>query len=306
MRLLLIVNATASSVTARRRVVIQAALGSGHSLEVAETKERGHATELARTAAADGVDCVVVLAGDGTLNEAANGLVGTETALAPLPGGSTNVFARTIGFSTDAIEATGQLLQALDTREFQRVGVGSVDGRRFLFHAGFGFDAAVVEQVERRSSLKRWFAHPLFLVSAFDTWFRRFDRKKDRFEVELESGEVVERVGLAIASNTNPYTYLGNMPVKIDPGLGLDSELTLTLWQDLKLIMLIRTGVSTLGSRRTFRRHRKVQQYRHVERFRISGGQEIHYQVDGDHLGTGSHFDVCFEPDALTLVIPTA
>ena len=306
MRLLLIVNATASSVTARRRVVIQAALGSGHSLEVAETTERGHATRLARAAGAEGVDCVVVLAGDGTLNEAANGLVGTQTALAPLPGGSTNVFARTIGFSTDAIEATGQLLQALDARAFQRVGVGSVDERRFLFHAGFGFDAATVEQVERRSALKRWFAHPLFLVSAFDTWFRRFDHKKDQFRVELDGGEVVERIGLAIASNTNPYTYLGNLPVKVDPELGLDSKLTLTMWQDLKLVMLIRTGVSSLGSRRTFRRHRKVKQYQDVEHFRISGEREIHYQLDGDHLGTGTRFDVRFEPDALTLVIPTA
>ncbi len=306
MRLLLIVNATASSVTARRRVVIQAALGSGHTLEVAETTERGHATRLAQAAAASDVDCVVVLAGDGTLNEAANGLVGTQTALAPLPGGSTNVFARTIGFSTDPIEATGQLLQALDARAFQRVGVGSVDGRRFLFHAGFGFDAATVEQVERRSALKRWFAHPLFLVSAFDTWFRRYDRKQDRFNVELDPGEVVERIGLAIASNTNPYTYLGNMPVKIDPELGLDSKLTLTMWQDLKLVMLIRTGVSSLGSRRTLRRHRKVQQFQDVEHFRISGERDIHYQVDGDHLGTARHFDVRYEPDALTLVIPSA
>ncbi len=306
MRLLLIVNATASSVTARRRVVIQAALGSGHQLDVAETTERGHATRLARAAGADGVDCVVVLAGDGTLNEAANGLVGTQTALAPLPGGSTNVFARTIGYSTDAIEATGQLLQALDARAFQRIGVGSVDDRRFLFHAGFGFDAATVEQVERRSGLKRWFAHPLFLVSAFDTWFRRFDHRNDQFQVELDDGEVVERIGLAIASNTNPYTYLGNLPVKIDPELGLESKLTLTMWQDLKLVMLIRTGVSSLGSRRTLRRHRKVKQLQDVEHFRISGTREIHYQVDGDHLGTGTRFDIRFEPDALTLVIPTA
>ena len=81
--------------TPRRRVRIQRALGRHHRLEVAETSSRGHATRLARGAARDGIDVVVVAGGDGTLNEAADGLAGTETALAPLPGGSTNVFART-------------------------------------------------------------------------------------------------------------------------------------------------------------------------------------------------------------------
>ncbi len=103
---LLLVNATASSVTARKRVMIRKLLAAQHDVEVAETSRRGHATRLAHAAANDGFDVVVVLAGDGTLNEAADGLLHTDTALAPLPGGSTNVYARTLGFSTDAIDAT--------------------------------------------------------------------------------------------------------------------------------------------------------------------------------------------------------
>src|ERR1700682_6159201 len=101
MRVLLIVNASASSVTARARVVIQKALSADHQVTVAETSRRGHATRLAQGAAADGADVVVVLGGDGTLNEAANGLAGTATALGVLPGGSTNVFARTLGMTND-------------------------------------------------------------------------------------------------------------------------------------------------------------------------------------------------------------
>ena len=97
MRVLLIVNTTASSVTARKRVLIQKALGAEHDLEMMETSRRGHAARLARGAARRGVEVVAVLGGDGTLNEAADGLVGTDTALAPLPGGSTNVYARTLG-----------------------------------------------------------------------------------------------------------------------------------------------------------------------------------------------------------------
>ncbi|HYZ98898.1 MAG TPA: diacylglycerol kinase family protein, partial [Acidimicrobiales bacterium] len=93
MRLLLLVNTSASSVTPRSRVVIGKALAADHELTLAETSRRGHAARLAQGAAADGVEVVVVLGGDGTLNEAANGLAGTDCALAALPGGSTNVFA---------------------------------------------------------------------------------------------------------------------------------------------------------------------------------------------------------------------
>ena len=102
MKVLLLVNSSASSVTARSRVVIQKALSADHDVETATTSRRGHATRLAQGAAAEGVDAVVVLGGDGTLNEAANGLAGSATALGVLPGGSTNVFARTIGMTNPA------------------------------------------------------------------------------------------------------------------------------------------------------------------------------------------------------------
>src|SRR5688500_14186112 len=113
MRLLLLVNSSASSVTPRSRVVIGKALSADHDVTVAETSRRGHATRLAQGAAADGYEVVVALGGDGTINEAANGLAGGPCALGVLPGGSTNVFARTIGLANDPVEATGQLLAAL-------------------------------------------------------------------------------------------------------------------------------------------------------------------------------------------------
>ena len=167
MKVLLIVNPSASSVTARTRIVIQKALSADHRLEVAATTRRGHATRLAQSASNDGMDVVVVLGGDGTLNEAANGLAGTDTALAALPGGSTNVFARTIGLPDDAVEATGALLDAIEAASIRRIGLGAIGDRYFLFHAGIGFDAAVVEQVERRGGLlKRFAGHPLFIAAA--------------------------------------------------------------------------------------------------------------------------------------------
>src|SRR5918996_1662056 len=133
MKLLLVVNSSASSVTPRSRVVIQKALSADHEVTLAETSRRGHATRLAQGAASAGAEVVVVLGGDGTLNETANGLAGSSCALAALPGGSTNVLARTIGLPNDPIEATGELLAALARGSIRRVGLGSVNGRYFLF-----------------------------------------------------------------------------------------------------------------------------------------------------------------------------
>src|ERR1700731_4682375 len=131
MRPLRLVNASASAVTARGRVVIQKALSADHEVIVAETSRRGHASRLAQGAAADGLDAVVVLGGDGTLNEAANGLAGSPTALGVLPGGSTNVYARTIGMTNDPIEATGELLAALARGSTRRGALGQGQGPHF-------------------------------------------------------------------------------------------------------------------------------------------------------------------------------
>jgi diacylglycerol kinase family enzyme len=143
-RVLLLVNSSASSVTPRGKVVIQKALSADHDVTLAETNRRNHASRLAQGAAKEGYDVVVALGGDGTLNEAANGLAGTKTALAALPGGSTNVFARTIGLPNDPIEATAALLDGMAAEKIEEIGLGRVNGRYFLFHVGIGFDAAVV------------------------------------------------------------------------------------------------------------------------------------------------------------------
>src|SRR5580765_4470918 len=105
---MLIVNPYATRVDWKARMAATQALVVDHDLTTVETAKRDDATTLARQAAADGFDVVVVLGGDGTVNEAANGLVGTTTALAALPGGSTSVFARTIGMAPKVAKAAPQ------------------------------------------------------------------------------------------------------------------------------------------------------------------------------------------------------
>jgi diacylglycerol kinase family enzyme len=304
MRVLLIVNSSASSVTARGKVVIQKALAADHDVTVAETSRRGHATRLALGAATSGTEVVVVLGGDGTLNEAANGLAGSRTALAALPGGSTNVFARTIGLPNDPIEATGDLLAALAQGSIQRVGLGAVNGRYFLFHVGMGFDAAVVAQVERRASLKRYAGHPLFVYAACSTWLRHYDRSRPRFAVHHADGTVIDDAYLAICLNTNPYTYLGNLPLNLAPGTDLDSGLAMLTLRTLSLGKTLRVVGSSFVGGRYLRGSKWTDHRTDLASVVVEGFGPFPYQVDGDHLGDTERLEIRHVPDVLDLVLP--
>ena len=310
MKLLLLVNSSASSVTARARVVIRKALSADHDVALAETSRRGHASRLARGAAAAGTEVVVVLGGDGTLNEAANGLAGTGCALGVLPGGSTNVFARTIGLPNDPIEATGALLDALARGAVRPVGLGSVNGRYFLFHTGMGFDAAVVAQVERRSGLKRYAGHPLFVYCAFSTWFRHFDRSRPRFAVrhgrDQHADTVVDDGSFAVVFNTNPYTYLGNRPLDVAPEATLDRGLVALTVRSMRLGTILRLAGAALRGQGRPARLRAVDYRTDLDGLVVTGYGPFPYQVDGDYLGEAEELVFRHEPDALDLVLPGA
>ncbi len=304
MRLLLLVNSSASSVTARARVVIRKALAADHEVRVAETNRRGHATRLARGAANAGDDVVVVLGGDGTLNEAANGLVGSRTALGVLPGGSTNVFARTIGMPNDAVEATGVLLEALADNAISDVGLGTVNGRYFLFHVGMGFDAAVVEQVERRAQLKRYAGHPLFAWAAVTAWFVHYDHRRPRFSVRYDDGDGVQDAVFAICANTNPYTFVGSRPFDIAPDATLDRPLSMVAVRDLRFVKILRIARAALSSADRLARIRGVDVRSDITHVVVQGHGPFPYQVDGDHIGDVERLEFTHVPNAMRLVRP--
>jgi diacylglycerol kinase family enzyme len=310
LKLLLIVNTSASSVTARARVVIQKSLSADHEVTFAETSRRGHATRLAQGAAAKGTDAVIVLGGDGTLNEAANGLAHTDCALGVLPGGSTNVFARTIGMTNDPIEATGELLAALGSGlgGVRPISLGNVNGRRYLFHVGVGFDAAVVAQVEKRSALKRYLGHAFFAYAALDTWARHYDRHKPHFALTLHrrDGEeiIVDDGYLAIMLKTNPYTFLGERPFDLDPGTGLDTPLCAVVVRSLGAVTMLSLTASALRSQEGIGHHRKVTTATDVVRAVLTARGTVPYQVDGDYLGETGKLEFTWEPDSLRLIVP--
>jgi diacylglycerol kinase family enzyme len=318
-RILLVVNSFASSVTARNTVIAHRTLSRRHDVQVVETNRRGHATRFAQDAAHRGIDLVVSFGGDGTLNEVATGVAGTDTALGVLPGGSTNVFARTIGLPNDPAAAAELLLAGLDDPDtnVRPIGLGRVNGRFFCFHTGVGFDAAVVRTVEQRAHLKRWAGHPLFIWAAVRTWLSLYDRRQPHFRLAADGAigghgtdptpadrsRFVPDGFFTVVLNTNPYTFLGNRPLDLSPAAGLDRPLVAVTFRT----MSARTVLGTLaGALRGggVKPGPQVSVIADVHELVIENDVSFPYQVDGDYLGETTLLDFRHVPDAVRLLFP--
>jgi len=300
-----VVNSFASSVTARNTVVVHRRLARGHDVEVVETNRRGHATRFAHDAARRGVDVVIGYGGDGTLNEVATGIAGTDTALGVLPGGSTNVFARTLGMPNDPVAAADLLAAGIDAGDLRPIGLGRVNGRFFCFHTGIGFDAAVVRAVEQRASLKRWLGHPLFISAGLTTWARGYDRHEPHFRVDGGEHGVIEDGYFSIVLNTNPYTYLGNRPLDLSPAARFDRGLVVITFRTMKVLPILRGLGSALRGGGVTASDQLIE-WQDVERLVVSHREPFPYQLDGDYLGSVDRLEIDHVPDAVQLVFPTS
>lgn len=142
----------------------------GWQVEIATTQYPGHATELAAAAAAAKRNLVIAAGGDGTLHETAQGLIHTQTILAPLPAGTTNCLARDLGMPKSDEGNPRWLLQASETLlkgRVQAVDVGACsNGKRWLLWAGVGIESRIVEFVEPRSTLLKRFGLAGYIAKA--------------------------------------------------------------------------------------------------------------------------------------------
>jgi diacylglycerol kinase family enzyme len=229
-----------------------------------------------------------------------------------LPGGSTNVFARTIGMTNDPIEATGELLAALGTGPggIAPVGLGNVNGRRFLFHVGVGFDAAVVSQVEKRSALKKYLGHAFFAYSALRTWGFGYDRRQPHFGVVLrtqDGGEVTVDDGyFAIIMNSNPYTFVGERAFNLAPGTDLTTPLTAVVLRSLSAPTILGLAARALRASASGPppHHRRVAFVAGVVTATLTARRQVPYQMDGEPLGDAPSLRFRWEPDSLRLIRP--
>src|SRR5436190_8099839 len=254
MRALLVVNPKATTTSARGRDVLARALRSEVDLAVEYTRRRGHAAELAHQAAKEGLDLVVALGGDGTVNEVVNGLLADGPApsvprLAVVPGGSTNVFARALGLPKDSTEATGAILEALREGRYRDIGLGRAGERYFTFCAGFGLDAEVVRRVESARRRGRVSTPGLYLRSAVTQYFTETDRRTPLITLERPGRTPIRGLSAVIVQNTAPWTYLGDRPVNPCPDASFDTRLDLLGMRALRVPSTVRTVTQILSRR---------------------------------------------------------
>jgi len=305
LRIVMVVNAFASSVTARNTVVIHRALTADNDVEIVETNRRGHAIRFAQDAARRGVDVVIGFGGDGTLNEVATGVAGTRTALAILPGGSTNVFARTLGMPNDPVAAVQLLAKGIAARDIRPIGLGHVNGRYFCFHTGIGYDAAVVREVERAAGVKRWLGHPLFIYAGVSTWMSKYDRSQPHFEVRTSSSPTPVPGYFTIVLNTNPYTYLGNRALDLSPAATFERGLVAITFKTLKVGAVLGALAGALrGGGMTTSNAVDVQT--DLSCLSVSSSRPFPFQLDGDYLGETLELNFEHRPNAVNLVYPAS
>jgi len=329
MRGLLVVNPAATTTTERVRDVLVTALSADVAVETVITKGRGHAAELGQRAAVTGVDVVIALGGDGTVNEVVNGLLHNgprpdAPALAVVPGGSTNVFARALGYSASPVEATGELLANLRENRSRRVGLGHArwagEARWFTFCAGMGLDAEVVGRVERRRSGGRPNSAGLFLRSAVARYSGGVGRDRPRISLELDAqqpeaeaatdrresdedsaGSAAREVGVAVICNAVPWTYLGGIPVRACPEASFDTGLDLLGMHTVRLSSLLRTSRQMLFGTRGPHGRNVILEH-DLSRIRLTAAPAAPFQMDGEYLGEHAEVELTSHPHALNVI----
>jgi diacylglycerol kinase family enzyme len=302
-RMLIIVNPYATTVSDRLRHLVVYALQGRFDVDAVDTEDRGHATELCREAAHEGYDVVVAFGGDGTVNEAANGLLGSSTPLCCLPGGSANVFGKILGIPGDLVDATEHLLAMADDWRPRKVDLGVVNGRCFTFASGLGLDASVVERVDANPRLKARLGAYYFTWVAVTTFLRRYLVNPPRLQVNA-AGETLDGV-TAIIQNGSPFTYFQNRPIEIADGAALDSgKLTGGVLHRATLISMPFIAWRAFSPRARVSRHRQVTPFGDVGELtvRSADGRPLPLQVDGDYLGEVDEARYSILPDTLSVV----
>ncbi len=307
-RALLIVNPRATSTTRLRRDVIASALASAVQLDVVHTRYRGHATKLASAARAEGFGLVLTLGGDGTVNEAVNGIVDCGLpaaelpALAAIPGGSANVFTGSLRLPRDPVDATGEILRALAEHRERTIGLGRAEDRYFTFNSGLGLDAEVVRAVQGLRAHGRPVTPALYVRLALRQFYRQTDRKHPALMIDVQDRPAQGPVFLGIISNTAPWTYLGSREVNATPEAAFDTGLDVMALRSMSSV-----GTMTTIGKMLTTRHGKVQGRNMISSHdqpwvTLRASRPVALQIDGEYVGERE--DVTFRsvPAALRVV----
>ncbi len=270
-RALVIVNPVARNLPSRRSLerAARALAEAGWQARWQETASPGHATELAAVAAAEGYALVLVCGGDGTLREAACGLVGSGTALAPIPAGTVNIWARETGIPRRPEAAVRTVLAG----ERRLVDVGRAGEQRFLLMAGLGLDGHIAARVGLQAKRRLGAA-----AYAFTAVLESLRWRGRPLTVRADGELIAARALMLVAGNTRNYAGL----VQVTPlARADDGLLDLCLFQgDGLRDIVLHVLLVALG--RHLRSARVV--YRQVRRLELDADAPLPMQLDGDPL----------------------
>jgi diacylglycerol kinase family enzyme len=296
-RIVLIVNPFATNVSERRLRAVEAALGRAGIVETRLTERRGHATELA--AAAHGADAIVVFGGDGVANEALNGLQ-DGFPFGALPGGGTSVFSRALGLPRDPAAAAERLADAIAGGITRRISLGRIEsGRRFLFSAGVGLDAATVRRVDLHGRARDG-RRPGDFTFTYE-FVRQLASSRFHLEPALEIAGY-GRAATALIANCDPYTYAGLLPLHFAPGarfeLGLDfvAPVSITPRSMPRLLRYVLRGQGQENAPDILYAH-------DLDRVEVTCDRPLPLQLDGEDLGDVEHVVFEAERDAIDVLV---
>ncbi len=308
-RMLIIVNPYATTVSDRLKNLVVYALQGRYEVEAVATEAQNHATEIGREAVDGGYDVVVAFGGDGTLNEVANGLAGTDIPVSVLPGGSTNVVCRTLGIPNDVVDATEHLLSCADRFRPRAIDLGLANGRRFAFSCGAGLDATAAHQVDSHPRLKARFGPYFYTWAAVRGFYASYLR--DPVRMRVQAGDEESEGVTAICQNSDPFTYFRGREIRVCEDVALDSgSLSLAVLRRAAQRDVPFIAARILGARSSAGEHRQIEHFAQLREARIesasSGGdgsaRPFPVQVDGDFIGEHTELELGIERAALTVV----
>lgn len=264
---------------------------AGWDVELRTTSAPGDATELAAGAARAAIDVVVACGGDGTVHEVANGLAGSDTALAVAPAGTADVWAREALIARNPSAALAQLPRARRAR----VDLGVVNGRRFLLMCGIGLDAEVVRRVQARPGAKRRLGR-----AAYAAWgaAAALGARTVRTEFTIDGKTMRRELLLAIAGNTRLY---GGVARLTGAALADDGQLDLCLFHGDGMIRRAALAVYALRGGLD-RRPRAGIDYLRGARVTVTPERALPVQVDGEVAGE-TPVTLSVEPRSLSVLV---
>jgi diacylglycerol kinase family enzyme len=316
-RALLVVNPNATSTSPRVIDVIVRALSHELDLEVTMTTHKGHAHSIGEYAVETEIPLVITLGGDGVVNEVVNGIMWanplkSKPAIAPIPGGSGNVFVRALGLPVDPVEATGAIMEGCRADRFRTISLGLAAATRdngqtlsryFVANSGIGLDATIIAAMDqdRKTGVS---ASPLrYLGTTAREYLRRSNRRAS-IEVSRPGNASIDHARVVLVQNSSPWTFFGSWALDPNPAASFATGLDVFIVCKLDPISTARAARRIITRSRRKASANAYTSWHDQNTFSIAADPEVPFQIDGEALGHVSQVQFTHQADALKVIDP--